>query len=64
MEGDSELETMVDHSLLDSVDVLVAGTVCSLSVLGALRRIADHAGQFSQPLSVLFFEGTSLFQEC
>lgn len=63
MEGDGELEAMVDHSLLDSVDVLVAGTVCPLSVLGALRRIVDHAGQFSQPLSVLFFKGPALFQE-
>ena len=63
MEGDSELEAMVDHALLDLVDLLVAGAVCSLSVLGALRRIIDRAGQFSQPLSVLFFEGPSLFQE-
>jgi hypothetical protein len=63
VEGDGKLEAMVYHSLLNSVDVLVAGTVCSLSVLGALRRIVDHAGQFSQPLSVLFFKGSSLFQE-
>jgi hypothetical protein len=64
LEGDGELEAMVDHSLLETVDIFVTGAVCALSILGTLRRIADHARQLSQPLSVLFFKRSSLFQKC
>lgn len=64
MEGDGKLEALVDNSLLDSVDFLVAVTVCSLSVVGALRRIVDRAGKFSQPLCMLFLQGPPFLQEC
>lgn len=54
---------MIGHAIMQAVDIFVAGAVRALAVVIALRGFVHGAGQFAQPLSVLFFQRASLFEK-
>jgi hypothetical protein len=48
---------------MEPVNILIAGAVCSLAVLVAVRGVVNGLGQLPKPLSMLLLQSSSLLQE-
>ena len=56
LQGYGELQAMVGHTLLQSMNILVTGAVGALAVLVSVRGFLDSAGQLPQPLSMFLLQ--------